>query len=36
LQVRQPQINDSGNGEKASIAKLFEQGSSQCLAPVVY
>uniref|UniRef100_A0A3N7EEK8 Vacuolar protein 8 n=1 Tax=Populus trichocarpa TaxID=3694 RepID=A0A3N7EEK8_POPTR len=25
LQVRQPQINDSGNGEKASIAKLFEQ-----------
>ncbi|CAK7355741.1 unnamed protein product [Dovyalis caffra] len=24
-QVRQPQINDSGNGEKASIAKLFEQ-----------
>ncbi|XP_011029112.1 PREDICTED: armadillo repeat-containing kinesin-like protein 3 isoform X2 [Populus euphratica] len=25
LQVRQPQINDSGNGEKASIAKIFEQ-----------
>uniref|UniRef100_A0A6N2JZQ8 Kinesin-like protein n=1 Tax=Salix viminalis TaxID=40686 RepID=A0A6N2JZQ8_SALVM len=25
LQVRQPQNNDSGNGEKASIAKLFEQ-----------
>ncbi|XP_061964960.1 kinesin-like protein KIN-UA [Populus nigra] len=25
LQVRQPQINDSGNGQKASIAKLFEQ-----------
>ncbi|KAJ6701602.1 KINESIN-RELATED [Salix koriyanagi] len=25
LQVRQPQINDSGNGEKAPIAKLFEQ-----------
>ncbi|KAF9685739.1 hypothetical protein SADUNF_Sadunf03G0085400 [Salix dunnii] len=25
LQVRQPQINDSGIGEQASIAKLFEQ-----------
>ncbi|KAM2624627.1 hypothetical protein TB1_031583 [Malus domestica] len=24
-QVRQPQLKDSGNGEKASIAKLFEQ-----------
>jgi len=27
-QVRQPQTNDLGNGEKSSIAKLFEQGSS--------
>ncbi|XP_011033865.1 PREDICTED: armadillo repeat-containing kinesin-like protein 3 [Populus euphratica] len=25
LQVRQPQTNDLGNGEKSSIAKLFEQ-----------
>lgn len=25
-QVRQTQLQDSGNGEKASIAKLFEQG----------
>lgn len=25
-QVRHPQIKDSGNGQKASVAKLFEQG----------
>lgn len=28
-QVRHPQVRESGNGEKASIAKLFEQGKSQ-------
>ena len=25
-QVRQPQVKDSGHGQKASVAKLFEQG----------
>ena len=28
-QVRHPQLRDSGVGEKASIAKLFEQGEGQ-------
>lgn len=27
-QARHPQLRDSGNGPKASIAKLFEQGTS--------
>lgn len=27
-QVRHPQLKDSGTEDKASIAKLFEQGSA--------
>lgn len=31
-QVRHPQLRDSVNGQKASVATLFEQGISICLS----
>ena len=30
-QIRHSQLSDSGNGDKASIAKLFEQGTIKFL-----
>lgn len=35
-QVRNSQLNDSGNEEKASIAKLFEQGSCLFLCLLLF
>lgn len=31
-QVRHSQLRDAGNGQKASVATLFEQGISCCLS----